>query len=222
MIDLHTHTLHSDGELLPAELARRAKVKGYQALALTDHADQSNLMDLVPAMVSAARELGAGLGLVVLAGVELTHVPPRQIPGLIRAARELGADLVVVHGETPVEPVAPGTNRAAILGGADVLAHPGLISAEEARLARLHGVALELTSRAGHSLTNGHVAATAGRARCPLVVNSDTHAPRDLHTPELIAAVVRGAGLPAASVRRLHAHAGTICRRALTRRKRLT
>lgn len=221
MIDLHLHTLHSDGELLPAELVRRAKVKGYRALALTDHMDQSNLMDLVPALVSSARELSEGLDLLVLAGVELTHVPPRQIPGLIRAARELGADLVVVHGETPVEPVAPGTNRAAILGGADVLAHPGFISAAEARLARQRGVALELTSRAGHSLTNGHVAAVAGRARCPLVVNSDTHAPHDLHTPQLIAAVVRGAGLPAASVRRLQTNAWTICRRVLERRRRL-
>ncbi|MEW6516581.1 MAG: histidinol phosphate phosphatase domain-containing protein [candidate division FCPU426 bacterium] len=222
MIDLHMHTLHSDGDLLPAELIRRAKVKGYRALALTDHADQSNLMELVPATVAAARSLSVGAGLVVLAGIELTHVPPRQIPALIRTARELGADLVVVHGETPVEPVAPGTNRAAILGGADVLAHPGFISAVEARLARQRGVALELTSRAGHSLTNGHVALTAGRARCPLVVNSDAHTPRDLHVPETIAAVVKGAGLPATSIRRLQEHAWTLCRRMLERRRRLS
>ncbi|MGZ3608297.1 MAG: histidinol phosphate phosphatase domain-containing protein, partial [Syntrophales bacterium] len=27
MIDLHTHSIFSDGELIPSELARRAKVK---------------------------------------------------------------------------------------------------------------------------------------------------------------------------------------------------
>jgi uncharacterized phage-associated protein len=32
MIDLHTHTLFSDGELLPSELVRRAEMTGYEAL----------------------------------------------------------------------------------------------------------------------------------------------------------------------------------------------
>ncbi|HEY3347739.1 MAG TPA: PHP domain-containing protein, partial [Nitrospirota bacterium] len=43
MIDLHTHTLFSDGVLIPAELVRRAEVKGYEAIGLTDHADSSNI-----------------------------------------------------------------------------------------------------------------------------------------------------------------------------------
>jgi len=43
MIDLHTHTTFSDGELIPAELARRAAKAGYRAMAMTDHADFSNL-----------------------------------------------------------------------------------------------------------------------------------------------------------------------------------
>jgi predicted metal-dependent phosphoesterase TrpH len=30
VIDLHSHTYHSDGQLGPAELARRALVKGYR------------------------------------------------------------------------------------------------------------------------------------------------------------------------------------------------
>ncbi|MBU2567479.1 MAG: PHP domain-containing protein, partial [Elusimicrobia bacterium] len=44
MIDLHTHTLFSDGELLPSELVYRAKVNGYSAICLADHADIS-IMD---------------------------------------------------------------------------------------------------------------------------------------------------------------------------------
>ncbi len=214
MIDLHTHTLHSDGDLIPAELVRRAQVQGYQALALTDHVDQSNLDELVPQLAAAARALTLGSGILVLGGVEITHVPPRQIPGLIKAARELGAEIVVVHGETPVEPVIRGTNRAAIMGQADVLAHPGLITEEDARLAKRRGVALELTSRGGHSLANGHVAQIAKRTRCDLVLNSDTHAVRDLHTPELRRKVVMGAGLPASQLAVMQKTARKICQRA--------
>ncbi len=43
MIDLHTHSLLSDGELLPLELARRAKVKGYTYLGISDHVDVTNI-----------------------------------------------------------------------------------------------------------------------------------------------------------------------------------
>lgn len=217
MIDLHLHTLHSDGELLPAELVQRARVAGYRALALTDHADPSNLESLVPQLLAAARALTTP-ALSVLAGVELTHVPPRLISGLVRRARELGAELVVVHGETPVEPVARGTNRAAIQARVDVLAHPGLITLAEARSAKRQGVALELTSRSGHSLTNGHVAQVARQAGCGLVVNSDTHAPHNLHSPELIRKVVLGAGLPLAQVAGCQTLAEKIVARALRAR----
>ncbi|MBU1154639.1 MAG: PHP domain-containing protein, partial [Proteobacteria bacterium] len=57
MIDLHTHTLFSDGELLPAELAQRAQVIGLEALAFTDHADMSNLEIILPRLLAAAAEL---------------------------------------------------------------------------------------------------------------------------------------------------------------------
>ena len=38
LYDFHAHSFFSDGELLPMELIRRAVVKGYTALAITDHA----------------------------------------------------------------------------------------------------------------------------------------------------------------------------------------
>ncbi len=43
MIDLHTHSILSDGDLLPLELARRAKVKGYTLLGISDHVDVTNI-----------------------------------------------------------------------------------------------------------------------------------------------------------------------------------
>jgi histidinol phosphatase-like PHP family hydrolase len=214
MIDLHMHTLHSDGVLIPAELARRAFVKGYKAMAFTDHVDQSNLEDLVPVIAATAKALTLGTGMLVLGGVEITHVPPKQIPGLVKAARSLGAELVIVHGETPVEPVAPGTNRAAIRAGVDILAHPGLITLEEAKLAKKLGVALEITSRSGHSLTNGHVAKIATQAKCNLVINSDCHSPSDIHTPDMIRKVVLGAGLAATQVKTMQQNALQVCKKA--------
>jgi histidinol phosphatase-like PHP family hydrolase len=203
VIDLHTHTIHSDGELVPAELARRAAVRGCVALGLTDHADQSNIERCVLAAADAAAGLSGEIGLIVLPGVELTHVPPRQTAALVARARELGAAYVVVHGESPVEPVAPGTNLAAIEAGADVLAHPGLLTEREAELAARQGVFLELSVRGGHSLGNGRVAAKALAAGAKLVVNSDAHGPGDLMTPELQRAVALGAGLSEDDWRRI-------------------
>jgi len=140
MIDLHTHTTFSDGELIPAELARRAAKAGYKGLAVTDHADPSNMSLNLENQLRFALEAGPYLDLNLAVGVELTHVPPPLIPGLIKEARRMGAMLVLVHGETIVEPVPRGTNLAAIEGGADILAHPGLITPEEAELAAQKGV----------------------------------------------------------------------------------
>ena len=193
--DFHLHTIHSDGELGPAELARRAFVKGYEVLGISDHVDQSSVEAALKAALLASRALSGAIGLVLLAGVELTHVPPAQISSMAKAARELGADYVIVHGESPVEPVAPDTNLAAIEAKVDILAHPGVITAETAKLAAKNKVRLEVTSRRGHCLGNGLVASLARKFGAPLIISSDTHSPSDLLTPELQMSVALGAGL---------------------------
>jgi histidinol phosphatase-like PHP family hydrolase len=195
MIDLHVHTLMSDGALVATELVRRVEILDYRAVALTDHVDAGNIESVIAAGRRVAESLNAVQGVKVICGVELTHVPPALIPTLVQRARDLGAELVVVHGETLVEPVAPGTNRAAIEAGVDVLAHPGLITPEEASLAAAQGVALELTVRGGHNLANGHVARVALAAGAPLVVNSDAHSPQDIMTADRARHVALGAGL---------------------------
>lgn len=195
MIDLHTHTFFSDGALVPAEHLRRVEILGYKAVAITDHADSSNLDFIIPRMVKVANDLNPHSKTRLLPGIELTHVPPALIPALTRQARELGALVVVVHGETPVEPVIPGTNLAAIEAGVDVLSHPGFISEEEVILAADKGVMLELSGRKGHSLTNGHVARLALDAGAKLVVNADAHDPGDFLTAEMAKKVAMGAGL---------------------------
>ncbi|WP_421902553.1 histidinol phosphate phosphatase domain-containing protein [Maridesulfovibrio sp.] len=195
MIDFHTHTVFSDGELIPAELARRAKVAGYRALAMTDHADSSNIDIILENVRRFAKNHGHYFDIDVFAGVELTHVPPGLIGEMTEYARKAGAQIVVCHGETIVEPVAEGTNLAAIEAKVDVLAHPGMITDVEVKLAAEYGVCLEITTRKGHSLTNGHVAALARKYRAKLVINNDAHAPGDLVGLDMRRKVALGAGL---------------------------
>jgi histidinol phosphatase-like PHP family hydrolase len=219
MIDLHTHSLFSDGELVPAELTRRFEAAGYRVLAITDHGDQSNIDLIIPRIVVFCEEINRHGGIKVIPGIELTHIPPDAIPALVNRSRKLGAKLVVVHGETIVEPVAPGTNRMAIDASADILAHPGLITEEEVLSAKANAVFLELTSRKGHSLTNGHVARLAQEAKAPLVLNSDAHAPGDIWPIARLHEIVVGAGLTEDAYQTMIKNAEQIVERCLTSRK---
>ena len=195
MIDLHTHSLFSDGELVPAEQLRRVEILGYTAIAITDHADPSNLDLIIPRIVRAAEDLNKYSKTRLIPGIELTHIPPALFAELTKRARELGAAIVVGHGETVAEPVIPGTNLAAIQAGVDILAHPGFINLAEASLAAEKGIFLELTARKGHSLTNGHVARIAQDTGARLTVNADAHGPADFLTAEKAKIVALGAGL---------------------------
>lgn len=195
MIDLHVHTLLSDGELLPAEIVRRGEEKGYKAIAITDHADSSNLECVVKGALKAAEDLNKWSKVRVIPGVEITHVPIKGIKELVKRARRLGAKLVLVHGETIVEPVVKGTNRAAIEAGADILTHPGLITPADVKLAKEKGVCLEISGRTGHSLTNGHVAKLAAKIGAKLVFSTDAHEPGDLVTDKERYSILQGCGL---------------------------
>ncbi|MGE5188504.1 MAG: histidinol phosphate phosphatase domain-containing protein [Gemmatimonadota bacterium] len=207
MIDLHIHSTFSDGELIPSEVVSRALAAGYTHLAITDHVDPSNIEFVVDRMVRVCRELAGKVRAKVYPGVEITHVPPRLIAPLAAAARERGAKIVLVHGETIVEPVPKGTNRAAIEGGVDILAHPGLISEGEVRLARKRGVLLEISARRGHSLANGHVARLAMKIGAGLVYNTDAHAPGDFTPWDAAQRVIRGAGLSGNDAARMQENA---------------
>ncbi|WP_018887540.1 PHP domain-containing protein [Paenibacillus massiliensis] len=62
--DLHTHTRASDGMNTPAEQIRRAKVKGLQGVAITDHDTVSGIQE--------ALEAGTEHGVTVIPGVEIS------------------------------------------------------------------------------------------------------------------------------------------------------
>ncbi|MGE5599863.1 MAG: histidinol phosphate phosphatase domain-containing protein [Bacteroidota bacterium] len=196
LYDFHTHTVLSDGGLTAVELIRRAKVNEYAALALTDHVARGSLARSIAELKLDRALIETRWEIRVLVGVELTHVPPAAVADLAAEARSYGAEVVVVHGESPVEPVEPGTNRAAVSCPAvDILAHPGLLTEAEAELAAANGVFLELSARGGHNIANGRVVRLGRQAGARFLVNSDTHAPGDLLTPERARTVALGAGL---------------------------
>ena len=192
--DLHTHSIFSDGELIPAELVRRAVALGHDAIAITDHVDMTNVEFVVRNVVKAA-ELTSD-EIQVIPGVEITHVPPSKMDKVIADARRYGAQIIVVHGETVTEPVAKGTDMAAVRNPeVDVLCHPGFITEEEAQIAKDNDVALEITGRGGHNITNGHVVNMARLVGAKMVIDSDTHAPDNLMDEASARKVALGAGM---------------------------
>lgn len=189
------HTLFSDGELLPSELARRALKLNHEVIAMTDHVDWSNV-EAIPTIQDAIDDINENWDITAVLGAEVTHAPLESIDGIAKRAKELGAKIVVVHGETLNEPVLPGTNRAAVESKyVDILGHPGLITKEEAELALKNDIYLELSARKGHCLGNGHVANIAREVGNKLLVDTDSHAPGDLITFEKSYEVALGAGL---------------------------
>ncbi|MBI5789068.1 MAG: histidinol phosphate phosphatase domain-containing protein [Candidatus Schekmanbacteria bacterium] len=213
MFDFHTHSLFSDGVLLPMELIRHAVVKGYKAIALTDHADPSNLEFVIPRIIQACQTANQHWEITAIPGIELTHVPPKLIPDLAYRARSLGAKIIVVHGETIAEPVVPGTNHYALKSDIDILAHPGLISEEDVRLAAKRHIFLEITSRKGHSLTNGHVAKLAAKSDASLILDTDSHEPDDLISQEQAIKVAIGAGLTESQIEQIWVNARNLVHR---------
>ena len=196
LYDFHSHTFHSDGVLSPLELIRRAAVKGYTGIAITDHTGPGSMARII-------QEVGADCGLArsrwkvkAIPGVELTHLPAAAIDEVAAKAKKLGARLVVVHGESPVEPVEEGTNLAAARSRhVDILAHPGHMTPEVALEAARNGVFIEITTRRGHSITNAHVAKTALKAGALMLLNSDTHDEDDLLTDTIAGDTLRQAGI---------------------------
>lgn len=195
MYDLHTHSLLSDGELLPSELAVRYMVADYKTIAICDHVDYSNIENIVSSILRFTTHWPKNAPLKVLPGVELTHLPLEQFKPLSKFARSKGIKIIVGHGQTPAEPVIEGTNRAALEADIDILAHPGKISDEDVILAREKNIFLEVTARKGHRDTNRHVVERALKLGAKLILDTDSHSPEDIISGDTMKKVAKEAGL---------------------------
>jgi len=204
MYNLHAHTFLSDGELLPSEVAMRYQDKGYCVIAITDHADYSNIKQIAKAIVEFCKRWPKDSAIKVLPGVELTHLPPEQFKPLAALARKAGIKIIIAHGETCVEPVAKDTNRLSLLADIDILAHPGLISDSDTELAARRGIFLEITSRNGHSQTNAHVIKQARKFNAKLILNNDSHRPEDIISPEQLIQVGKDCGLTQSEIDKIY------------------
>jgi histidinol phosphatase-like PHP family hydrolase len=182
IFDFHTHTFLSDGVNLPIELIRCALEAGYGCIALTDHASAGNIDTILDSVRKDCKLAQKYWNIMAIPGVELTHVPAESINELAQYAKDKGAGIVNVHGETIAETVQPGTNLAAINSKyVDMLAHPGLLTLEEAILAAKNETYIEITHRTGHSLSNGRVADIGKKAGVSFLINSDAHSHYDLY-----------------------------------------
>jgi putative hydrolase len=196
-IEFHTHSLFSDGMLLPAEIIHMAKLKDFAAIAITDHVDPSNIKTVLNSLNEFVKECQGRFEVPFIPGVELSYVEPARILHYADQAKKLGAKIVIVHGETPAEDVPKGTNKAGVTGKGviDILAHPGFITEEEVNMAKENNIYLEITSKKGHSLTNGHVAKLAQKIGAKMLVASDMHAPEDLIDQATAFKVAKASGL---------------------------
>lgn len=218
MFDFHIHVACDGGGLLPAEAMRLAKNAGFRAVGLVVRADMATLPLLLPRLLPMVKTCSLYAGVEAFAGVELVQVPPALFPSAVEEARGLGASLVLGHGEgVPgvfVDAVEQGTNLAAIAAGVDILAHPGMITAEDAALAAEKGVLLELSAASRHGLANGHVVSMGAKHGCSFVFGSNARSVRDFTGPEGMRALYRAVEAGACAV----PGALDIAARALTQR----
>ena len=94
------------------------------------------------------------------------------------------------------EPVEKGTNlQAAKNKKADILAHPGLLSKEEAEYCKKNDVFVEITTNRNRALTNGRIVEVGREVGVDFIQNTDTHKPGDMISYELAEKALLGAGL---------------------------
>ncbi len=104
---------------------------------------------------------------------------------------------------------------AAVKAPIDILAHPGLMTKEEAAEAAENSIYLEITTRKGHSLTNGHVAKMARQMKARLILNSDTHSPDDLVSADMARKIAMGAGMAEADIAVMSRNSEMLVKKAL-------
>lgn len=71
VIDLHTHTIYSDGELTPFELLSEAKATGIELIAITDHDNIGGIAE--------ARKVSSEIGIGFIPGIEISTQEKEEV-----------------------------------------------------------------------------------------------------------------------------------------------
>ncbi len=148
-IDLHTHSLASDGTQTPTELVSAAKVAGLDVLAITDHDSASGWaeaaeaaagsgLELVRGMEISTRHLGEGVHLLAYLPdptspdldeslAEILDGRGSRLPAMIERLRELGSR-ISLDDVRRANPTTPAIGRPHL---ADALVALGEVSDRE-------------------------------------------------------------------------------------------
>ena len=120
-VEMHCHTVASDGDMQPKELVQRAIKRGYKGICLTDHNTTSNVLEV--------KKYGEKYGLVVAGGIEWTtfwghmtviggnsdidwkSITPKNINANIIRARSLGDIVTIAHPKRIGSPLCMGCHN---------------------------------------------------------------------------------------------------------------
>ncbi|SRR6266545_8019345 len=159
-IDLHAHTLASDGSDTPPELVRAAAAAGIRTLAVTDH-------DTVEG-VRAALAAAGGIGVEVLPGCEITGEVGGRVVHLLAYGEGLLAPdaverVVAVRRDREQRNLRIGAELEALtgVGYADALELAGRSALSRAHFARAlvrHGTVADVAEAFDRYLSNGRPA----------------------------------------------------------------
>ncbi len=192
--ELHAHTDWSDGSSSIEEMVAAATQRGYEYVAITDHATGPGILpgiglddEEIPDYLAAVRAIDADSDITVLAGIEANI----HADGSLSVADDVLAELDVVIAAPHSGLEGDGTEQlcaAASHPAVDFIGHPtgrrlnrragmDLDMESVAATAVEHDTALEINAHPRRLDLSGHAAKQAIEQGAELVINTDAHTP---------------------------------------------
>jgi predicted metal-dependent phosphoesterase TrpH len=125
MIDLHSHTLHSDGQRTPRELFAEARAAGVAVLSVTDHDTVSGLAECAEAALGAGVRLVPGIELSAELHGREVHVLGHFIDPTSAPLRALADEMLVERRERMERMVVRANESGMKITMDAVIAHSG-------------------------------------------------------------------------------------------------
>ena len=179
-IDLHTHSIYSDGSMTPEELVAHAAAKGLSAIALTDH----DTVRGIPFALVAGKEYGVE----IVPGVEVStecHVQVHMLGFYVDTSNKPLLDAFAAMQEERKE------NHKAYM---KKLNEMGFIMTEEDVRAVAPVGGIGRAHYAKVMMNKGYVESVAEAFRIYLGVGCPCYIKRNVMTPEEAIALIHGAG----------------------------